>query len=139
MKLAYGIRMVTTLLLLTLCLAPQASAHSAPEKARSFYSGIAHTTEAFNLELLVDEHKLQLFVRDRHNWPMDIRGFGATAQVWGRDGSAKIELSPGERSALVGEGDITAAGLERVIVTLRAPGRQPITAWFTGARAAGQP
>jgi hypothetical protein len=134
MRFAQRVRRATALLLLTLCLIPQASAHSAPEKARSFYGGIAQTTETFNLELLLQGDRLQLFVRDRHNWPLDIRGFGATALLWGKDGSTEIELSPGERSALIAEQAALVTDLERVVITLRAPGHEPVTAWFKAQR-----
>lgn len=134
MKRAQRIHKATALLLLALCLAPQAGAHSAAEKARSFYGGIAQTTETFNLELLLEDDKLQLFVRDRHNWPLDVRGFGATALVWGTDGSAEVELSPGARSALISERAVSVADRARIVVTLRAPGREPVTAWFEAQR-----
>lgn len=126
-----GMRKLAALLLIALCLGPQAGAHSAPEQARSFYGGIAETTELFNLELVIEDRRLQLFVRDRHNWPVDHRGLGATALVWRQDGSAEVEIAPGVRGALSGEGEFQREGVRRIIVTLRAPGREPVKAWFS--------
>ena len=131
MNVIRGISITLTAGIVALGLAAQAGAYSAPERARSFYGGIAQTTESFNLELVIEDSRLQLLVRDRHNWPLDIRGFGATALIWRNDGSIEIELMPGARSALSAEGEFLKEGIQRVIVTLHSPGREPVKAWFS--------
>jgi len=37
----------------------------------TFHGGVAKTTELFNLELVIEDRRLRLFVRDRHNHPLD--------------------------------------------------------------------
>ncbi|MCA1853658.1 MAG: hypothetical protein LC647_15070 [Beggiatoa sp.] len=123
-----SIRAFTTLVLLLA--AAWASAHSPPEEAAAFHGGIALTTEAFNLELLVEDSRLQLFVRDRHNRPLDVNSSTATALAWGQDDSVEIEMKPGDRGALVGELQLVA--LKRVIVTLHMPDHEAVKAWFSG-------
>lgn len=130
MKPIQAVRRSAAIVLAALCLVSQAGAHSAPEEARPFYGGIAQTTEPFNLELVIEDRRLQLFVRDRHNWPLDIRGADATALVWSGERSMEMGLTPAARGALSGEGEIQREGLERVIVTLRMPGQEPVMAWF---------
>ena len=123
-----SIRAFTALVLLLA--AAWASAHSPPEGAVAFHGGIALTTEAFNLELLVEDSRLQLFVRDRHNRPLDVDGSTATALAWCQHDSVEIEMKPDDRGALVGE--LQVAALKRVIVTLNMPDHEPVKAWFSG-------
>ena len=113
-----------------LAAADMASAHSSPEKAIPFHGGIAVTTEAFNLELLVVDGRLRLYVRDRYNRPLDVSACNAEALAWGRENSIKIDLKPHDRNSL--EGDLQVVSLRRVIVSLKMPGLQPMKAWFTG-------
>ncbi len=122
----YWIRGILALSLIVLT--PQAYAHSAPEKPRTFYGGQAMATEFYNVELLIANKSVQLFVRDRHNWPVDVRGFSATALLSKPEGSEEIDLVPGKRKALIGSTDV--AGIEEVVITLNAPGRESIKLRF---------
>ena len=99
-----------------------------PEKPRTFYGGQAMATEFYNVELLIANKSVQLFVRDRHNWPVDVRGFSATALLSKPEGSEEIDLVPGKRKALIGSTDV--AGIEEVVITLNAPGRESIKLRF---------
>jgi hypothetical protein len=118
----------TTLVLLFT--ASAAGAHSPPEKAVAFHGGIAYTTEAFNLEFVAEDGRLRLYVRDRHNRPLDVGGSNAKALAWGKENTAEIELKPSEPGAL--EGAFQVASLQRVIVTLHMPDHEPVKAWFSG-------
>lgn len=122
------IRAFTTLVLLLT--ASAAGAHSPPEQAIAFHGGIAYTTEAFNLELLAEDGRLRLYVRDRHDRPVNVSGSNAKALAWGKENTAEIELKPNERSSL--EGAFQVASLQRVIVTLQMPDHEPVKAWFSG-------
>jgi hypothetical protein len=124
------IRAFTALVLLLT--ASAIGAHSPSEQAVAFHGGIAYTTETFNLELLAADGRLRLYVRDRHNRPLDVGGSNAKALAWGKENTAEIELKPSEHNAL--EGAFQVASLQRVIVTLHMPDHDPVKAWFSGIR-----
>lgn len=117
-------------LIATLALTPTAPAHSAPEKARAFYGGITRETPRYNLELAIDDGRLRLFVRDRHNWPEYLPDGKAIAQLSGDQFALDLTLLPGEKSALSAVGDFQKANLQRVVVTLWISGGDPILAEF---------
>lgn len=110
-------------------MAPQmVLSHSAPERPRAFCGGIPKATEFFNLELLLMDGRISLFVRDRHNWPLDIRGFRASAKPLGQGDPQEISLMPDKRSSLTGNGEVGEA--ESLLIALQAPGRGTIRIWF---------
>lgn len=117
-------------LLAILALVPTAFAHSPPEKARAFYGGIAQETPRHNLELVVDDGRLSLFVRDRHNWPEYVPDGKATAQLAGDQLALNLTLLPGEKGALTAAGDFQKANLRRVVITLGLSGSESIRAVF---------
>ena len=132
-----GVCRAVALLMMFFWFAPEIGAHSAPEQAVTFHGGVAKTTELFNLELVIEDRRLRLFVRDRHNRPLDTGGSSVKALAWGRGHSAEIGLRPGEHATLVGEGEFQTFALERVIVTLRMQEHEPVTAWFSGLSSKG--
>lgn len=97
------LRAFTTLVLLLT--ASAAGAHSPPEQAVAFHGGIAYTTEAFNLELLAEDGRLRVYVRDRHNRPLDVSGSNAKALA-GRD---RAEAERAQRTGGRVPGCLTAA------------------------------
>lgn len=113
-------------LLLFACVA---GAHSPDEKAVAYHGGMASTTAGFNLELLVLEGRLRLYVRDRKNRLLSVKGGHAKALAWGEQATEQVELRPGADNAL--EGTYEAASLRRVVITLAMPGREPATVWFS--------
>jgi hypothetical protein len=80
--------------------------------------------------LLAEDGRLRLYVRDRHNRPLDVSGSNAKALAWGKENTAEVELKPSERNAL--EGKFQVASLQRVIVTLHMPDHGPVKVWFSG-------
>lgn len=109
--------------------AAQTAAHSAPERAVAFHGGTAYTAESFNLELVITEAQVKLFVRDRHNRPLAVEGGTARALVWGQDNTVELELIPGEDNAL--QAELQPGAVQRVVVTLNMPNYAPAKAWFS--------
>lgn len=109
------------------------TAHSAPEKAVALHGGIAATVGDLNLELVAADGALELYVRDRHNRPVDAREYAGSALVWAAGGAAvTLAFRSGDAGVLEAEGPFSRAAIERVIVTVTAPGQEPATAWFKG-------
>lgn len=105
-------------------------AHSAPEKARAFYGGVIQETPRYNLELVVDDGRLSLFVRDRHNWPVYLPDGKAIAQLSGDQIALELTLLPSKKDALTAAGDFNKAQLQRVAVTFSIFGGEPVRAVF---------
>lgn len=120
----------TIVLIATLAMTPTAFAHSAPEKARAFYGGITRETPRYNLELAIDDGRLRLFVRDRHNWPEYLPDGNAIAKLSGDQLALDLTLLPGDKGALTALGDFQKASVQRVAVTLWISGGDPILAEF---------
>ncbi|MFA5937780.1 MAG: hypothetical protein WC809_00370 [Sinimarinibacterium sp.] len=107
-------------------------AHSAPERAVVFHGGIAASAGGYNLELVAADGKLELYVRDRQNRPIDPRDHAGTALVWSTGESISLDFSPGSAGVLEARGSFLQRAIRRVIVTVTAPDQEPVTAWFTG-------
>lgn len=123
-------RLSAIVLIATLALSPTAFAHSAPEKARAFYGGVTRETPRYNLELAIEDGRLRLFVRDRHNWPEYLPDGKATARLSGDQVALDLTLLPGEKGALTAVGDFQKASLRRVAITLWLAGGDPLLAEF---------
>jgi len=106
------------------------AAHSPPEPAKAYFGGHTRTTRTFNLELVSEGRAIRLYVRDRRNWPVDIRHLQARIQFTYLEETRDIELAPGAKSALVGEADIDLAELKRVRLDLHARGQDPQVVWM---------
>lgn len=106
--------------------------HSAPEPPVAFHGGIAAATDDYNLELVAADGRLELYVRDRRNRPVDSRDYAVSALVWGTGESISLYFRPGRAGVLEALGRVSLHAIQRVIVTVTAPDQEPVTAWFTG-------
>ncbi|MBD8524387.1 hypothetical protein [Pseudomarimonas arenosa] len=106
------------------------AAHSPPEPAKAYFGGYTRTTRTFNLELVSEGRVIRLYVRDRRNWPVDIRHLQARIQFTHLEETQEIELSPGAKGALVGEAEIDLAGLRRVRLDLHPRDQDPQVVWM---------
>lgn len=125
---AVGTRAAGVLLLAMMSFATMA--HAPEEKALASHGGIAQSIDRYNLELLVEHGLLKLYVSDRRNRPLDVGNGHASAMIWANQETEQVELLPGGKNVL--KGSFTVSPVKRVIVTLRFPGQEPVTAWFSG-------
>lgn len=125
MKLIQSI-VLSSLLLLT----PLAFGHGDESAPASQHGGQAVKVSSYNLELVVDEATLSLYVSDDHNQPLDTSTAVVDVVVLANKKKTKLVLNHQAGNRLSGQGDFGADNAMKVIVYLQMQGAKKVSGRF---------
>ncbi|MEH6627859.1 MAG: hypothetical protein V7739_15545 [Motiliproteus sp.] len=117
---------VTSLMLLTTA----AFGHGNESKPANPNGGETVKAGAYNLELVVTDTAIDLYVSDDHNKALDTQEASVEAVILADKKKSKVVLSYKQTNQMTVEGSYTQAKKMKVILYLQMPGKKKISARF---------